>query len=182
MKGRVPYIEPIEHKLGKVKHWTRDAEGFTHSSKELVLKASYIPITSNIERLLQNDPNALEMVHRTQKEWSKTRPTRGTTTRVYADIPDGDLFDDHAMLGASQRGNPNRKGRIRICIVLYYDGLEVAYPLGFARGKHQLGVFLCSIVNLDATVRTSPPYIQLAGIALESDVKRGILRNRSGQA
>ena len=95
-----------------------------------------------------------------------------TTTRVYADIPDGDLFDDHEMLGASQRGNPKWKGRIEICIVLYYDGLEVANPLGFARGKHQLGVFLYSIVNLDATVRTSPPYIQLAGIALESDVKR----------
>ena len=48
----------------------------------------------------------------------------------------------------------------------------MANPLGFARGKHQLGVFLFSLVNLDSTVRTTPGYIQIAGIVLESDVKK----------
>lgn len=172
MKGRVPYIEPVEHVLGKVTYKTTDLEGFTFSSKDLTHKAYYIPISSNIERVCQHDEQALEMVHRTQKEWSKKTPPRGTTKRVYADIPSGNLFGDHERLGDAQRGNPEWNGKIRICIVLYYDGLEVANPLGFARGMHQLGVFLYSIVNLDATVRTSPPYIQLAGIALESDVKR----------
>ena len=172
MMSRTPYIEPVEHILGKVQHTTVDLEGFTYSSKSLTHKAYYIPMSSNLERLAQNDPQALEMLHRTNKEWSATPPPVGTTKRIYIDIPSGDLFHEHEILGDSQRGNPYWNGRIRICIVLYYDGLEVANPLGFARGKHQLGVFLYSIVNLDATVRTSPPYIQLAGIALESDVKR----------
>ena len=48
----------------------------------------------------------------------------------------------------------------------------MANPLGYARGKHQLGVFLFSLVNLDPTVRTTPGYIQIAGIVLESDVKK----------
>lgn len=48
----------------------------------------------------------------------------------------------------------------------------MANPLGFARGKHKLGVFLFSLVNLDASVRTTPGYIQVAGIVLESDVKK----------
>ena len=48
----------------------------------------------------------------------------------------------------------------------------MANPLGFARGKHQLGGFLYSLVNLDATVRTTLGYIQIAGIVLESDVKK----------
>ena len=172
MKSRVPYIEPVEHTLGKVTYKTVDAEGFTYSGKELTHKAYYIPISGSIPRVCQNDPNALEMIHRTQEEWSKNAPPRGTTKRIYLDIPHGDLFQEHEMLGDTQRGNPYWKGRIRIAIVLYYDGLEVANPLGFARGKHQLGVFLYSIINLDPTVRPPPPYIQLAGIALESDSKR----------
>lgn len=59
--------------------------------------------------------------------------------------------------------------------------LQVANPLGVARGKHQLGVFMFSIVNLDANVRTTPGYIQIAGIVLEKDVKRwGPLRTFAG--
>jgi hypothetical protein len=48
----------------------------------------------------------------------------------------------------------------------------VANPLGFARGKHQLGVFLYTLVNLASTVRTTPGYIQVAGIVLETDMKK----------
>ena len=171
-RARVPYIPPVEHILGEQTHRTVDLEGFTHSSKTIKHKAYYIPISENLKRLLQNDPQALEMVHATQKEWSAKMPPKGTEKRIYTDVTSGDLFHDHEMLGDSQRGNPKWNGRIRLCILMYYDGLEVANPLGFARGKHQLGVFLYTIVNLDATVRSSPPYIQLAGIALESDVKR----------
>lgn len=99
----------------------------------------------------------LPISDKSQRRWSAIPPPKGTTQRVYADVDEGDLFKEHEVLGDSQRGNPFWNGRIRICIKLYYDGLEVANPLGFTRGKYQLGVFLYSIVNLNAAVRTSPP-------------------------
>ena len=134
----------------------------------------------NLERLLQHDPNRPKRasdgpLHEADKRWSAAPPKKGTTQRNYADVEHGDLFKEHGMLGDSQRGDLFWNGRIRIYIILYYDGLEVANPLGFARGKYQLELFLYSIVNLDSSVRTSPPsfiYIQLACIAFESDVKR----------
>ena len=169
--NKVPYIEPVQHVFGKSMAHTTDAEGFTYSKKEVVHRGYYMPMTGVIERLLQADPHALEMVLRTQHEWFAKPPKRGASKKIYVDVPDGLLFDEHPELGRSQRGKA-QNGRIKLCLIMYYDGLEVCNPLGFARGKHQLGVFLYSIVNLDPTVRTTPGYIQIAGIVLESDVKK----------
>lgn len=193
--SRVPYLEPVEHIFGKVLSHTSDAEGFTYSKKLVTHRAFYMPMSQVIERLLQQDPRALEMVLRTQKTWFEKRPPKGASETIYMDITDGQVFRDHPQLGDIQRGKP-LGGRIRLGIIMYYDGLEVtsgpppprartpalmlmcvnclqvANPLGFARGKHQLGVFMFALVNLEATVRTTPGYIQIAGIVLESDVKK----------
>ena len=125
LRDRVPFLEPVEHILGRERQSTIDAEGFTHSTKVVEHKAYYVPMSKALMRLLQYDPVARENVLRTQEEWAQSKPARGTERRVYADICDGDLFREHPELGDAQRGM-DQGGRIRTCIILYYDGLEVS--------------------------------------------------------
>ena len=51
-------------------------------------------------------------------------PKGGTSKKVYVDVPDSVLFDEHPELGNSQRGKP-QGGRVKLCFIMYYDGLEV---------------------------------------------------------
>lgn len=100
------------------------ARGGRYSCKEKIHKGYYIPMTKVIERLLQCDARALEMVIETQKRWFAKPPASGTSQKIYVDIPDGLNWEEHPELGAAQRGKA-QGGRIKIAIIMYYDGLEV---------------------------------------------------------
>ena len=132
MERIYPYIEPVEHVFGYDEVHTTDAEGFTHSKKKVKSSGWYIPMARALERLLQEDPRALEMVLRTQAEWAAMPPTAGTSKHVYADVTDGWLFKEHPELGDAQRGQP-QNGRVRLAICMYYDGLEVCRTPARAR-------------------------------------------------
>ena len=120
----VQYIEPVEHVFDTSVARTVDAEGFTYSEKMVKHRGYYIPMSATLERLLQLDPHALEMVLASQRAWFAAPPPKGTTQKVYIDIPDGILFEEHPELGRSQRGKA-QGGRLKLCLVLYYDGIEV---------------------------------------------------------
>lgn len=120
----VRYIEPVEHVFGTSMAHTTDAEGFTYTKKEVVHKGYYMPMGGVIERLLQYDPQAFEMVETTQRKWFCELPACGTSKKVYVDVPDSVLFEEHPELGNSQRGKP-QGGRVKLCFIMYYDGLEV---------------------------------------------------------
>lgn len=124
IKDHCQYIEPVEHVFGKSLAHTTDAEGFTYSKKMVTHKGYYIPMTRTIERLFQLDSRAWEMVLASQRKWFASQPQKGTAQKVYVDVDDGLLFDEHPELGAAQRGKA-ANGKIRLCIIMYYDGLEV---------------------------------------------------------
>ena len=83
-----------------------------------------MPMARITERLLQEDPRAWEMTLLAQRKWFTHPPKKGTSQKIYFDVDDGDLFDEHPELGAAQRGKA-ADGKIRFCIIMYYDGLEV---------------------------------------------------------
>lgn len=96
---------------------------------------------------------------------------------VIADVEDGENFLSHPRLGR-QSGD---LGMTKVAITLYYDDIEVANPLGFAAGKHALGCIYIVINNLDPSIRTAMPYIQVATLATVTNIKRyGMLRIISG--
>ena len=123
LTDHVQYIEPVEHVFGELPAHTTDAEGFTYSAKKVKHSGFYVPMTRVIERLLQLDPAALEMVMVTQRKWFSERPPKGTSQKVYVDIDCAKLFEEHPELGRAQWGQP-QGGRVKICIVMYYDGIE----------------------------------------------------------
>lgn len=127
LKGGCQFIEPVEHIFGTSLAHTTDAEGFTYSKKKVTHRGHYIPMARTIERLLQEDPRAMEMVLASQRKWFMTPPRKGTAQKIYLDVDDGLLFDEHPELGAAQRGT-GANGKIRLCIIMYYDGLEVGCP------------------------------------------------------
>ena len=129
-----------------------------------------IPVKDTLARLLQNDSRAWEQVKATQEEWSRNPPARGTKATVIADITDGSVFRDHPEFGQNARlgkaGEP-----FQLAIGLYYDGIETANPLGYARGKHSIGCIYMSLINLDKSIRMSRPYIMPVTIVLEQDMR-----------
>ena len=120
---------------------------------------------------MQEDPRAWEQIQRTQEEWSRNPPAKGTSATVIADITDGSVFRDHPEFGQNLRlgkeGEPFQLG-----IGLYYDGVETANVLGYARGKHSIGCIYICLINLDKAIRMSRPYIMPVTIVLESDMRR----------
>jgi hypothetical protein len=127
LKDTCEYIDPIEHVFGRSLAHTTDAEGFTYSKKTVTHRGYYMPMARITERLLQEDPRAWEMTLLAQRKWFTHPPKKGTSQKIYFDVDDGDLFDEHPELGAAQRGKA-ADGKIRLCIIMYYDGLEVPPP------------------------------------------------------
>ena len=115
---KYPYIEPVEHVFGYDQVHTTDAEGFTYSKKDVKCSGWYMPMGRVVERLLQEDPRALEMVMRTQAEWAAEAPPHGTSKRVYIDVTHGDLFKEHPELGDAQRGKAQHG--LRLCFILRF--------------------------------------------------------------
>jgi len=120
---------------------------------------------------MQHDPRAWEQVQATQDEWSRNPPAKGTRVTIIADITDGSVFRDHPEFGQNPRlGKPGQP--FQLAIGLYYDGVETANPLGFARGKHSIGCIYICLVNLSKSIRMSRPYIMPVTIVLEQDMRR----------
>lgn len=55
--------------------------------------------------------------------------------------------------------------RLSGCLLLYYDEVEVCNPLGTARGKHKIGAFYYSILNLPSRLRASRSGVQIFALA-----------------
>lgn len=85
---------------------------------------------------LRYDKRAWSQVKASQQRWRENPPTSGSSELVIMDITDGSVFKEHPELGKAMAGKePSEDEPIRLAIGLYYDGVETANPLGFARGR-----------------------------------------------
>ena len=83
---------------------------------------------------------------------------------VYRDYHDGSFVKNHPILSDPRA----------LAIVLYYDELEVANPLGSFAKKHKLGMFYWSLANIYPKFRSSKRAIQLYAIATHEDIDDNI--------
>ena len=101
------------------------------------------------------------------QSWARRKHSPGDKKYVYVDLPDGARFRDHPELGA----NADRSdGALRLAFILYYDELEVVNPLGAFHGKHKLGLFYWTLVNVAQESRMAFKNMHLMTVALQSDI------------
>ena len=131
-----------------------------------------IPIDERLQWWLQNDRKAWDHVQRAQQAWQQAPPHPGTSETVYMDITCGSVVRGHPELGDDARRACAAKGGdniIRLKLILYYDEVEVCNPLGYAAGKHKLGLFYFALVDLPPNLRMALHNIQLATVCLDKD-------------
>mmetsp|Transcript_2699 Transcript_2699/g.9047 ORF Transcript_2699/g.9047 Transcript_2699/m.9047 type:complete len:112 (-) Transcript_2699:541-876(-) len=66
---------------------------------------------------------------------------------------DGSVARNHPHLFLFRKAMPEEADDVRVGLLLYYDEVEVCNPLGTARGKHKIGAFYYSILNLNLPSR-----------------------------
>ena len=112
---------------------------------------------------------------------------------INADLCHGAVFEDHPELGidaraaeAARGGTPGSLERpYKIAIALYYDGVNPCNALGPWANIHPIGAFYYSITNLDASIRTAKPYLQLVCMVNDNLLKyyaREIVSGESPQS
>ena len=69
---------------------------------------------------------------------------------------------------ALQAGGDNT---YRLKLILYYDEVEVVNALGYAAGKHKLGLFYWALIDMPPHLRMALHNIQLATICLDKDMQ-----------
>lgn len=91
---------------------------------------------------------------------------------MYVDITCGSVVRGHPELGDDARRRCAAQGgddTIRLKLILYYDEVEICNPLGYAAGKHKLGLFYFALVDLPPNLRMALHNIQLATVCLDKD-------------
>ena len=126
-----------------------------------------ISIKEELEAMVRADPTILEQLRERADEWVREGLSRGSSKKVYVDISDGAIIQNHPELGvAADRSD----GSVRLAFILYDDDLEVVNALGAFHGRHKLGMFYWALVNVDASVRMAFHNLHLATVALVSDI------------
>ena len=182
LRARVPLVDVVYRELGRRTVHSMDADGFKIGPGRVIVDYCYdVPVKSSLARLLQHDPRAWQMVQDTMDTWSRVRPQKRSRMEqhIIADLPDGAAFEDHPELGITARaeelargGTPGSKARpYKIAISLYYDGLNPCNALGPWANIHPIGAFYYSITNLDSSIRTAKPYLQLVTIVNDNLLK-----------
>jgi hypothetical protein len=164
-------IEPLRRVLGWRTLQSVDAEGVAFGPVRRKESFCYdVKVDDTLRRLMQCDSRAAGQIAASAAKWDQTTlpsTTLITPSPVYFDIPDGSAFRNHPELG--DYVHPD--GSMKVCLLLYYDGLGTTNPLGAFAVKHNVGCFYYAIVNLHASIRMALPYIQLVTVAYETDIK-----------
>lgn len=115
-----------------------------------------------------------ELVHRFKEEvlnsselW-KTGELRKAPSDI-SGITHGEYFRKSLL---SAPAVPGEEDDLRVGLLLGYDDLEIANPLGVARGKHKLACFYLAIANLAAPKRFEHENMCLLTLVLEKVLKR----------
>lgn len=112
----------------------------------------YIPIKSSLENLFKFD---------SVFEQYRYRQNYSPSLNVIEDIYDGSLFQNHPIFA---------KDPAAIQLILYQDEINLANPLGSAKGKFKLHNFYYTIANLHPWCRTSTDHMQMVLLCKTVDV------------
>ena len=165
------FTEPVARRLGTHRQSVKDAEGMEHSTKQITDYCFDIPLIPQIQALIEHDPAAWAQIQSSSEEWSQVREA---STDI-SDITDGKIFREHEKLGVNSGSIvcPDLGGnRLKLAFKAYYDEIETANPLGFARGVHSIGCTYVSLINLDKETRNRLEYTFVVTLVLNSSVKR----------
>ena len=77
LKGRVPYVAPIERRLGVHVEKVTDAEGFTCRSRPRVAYCYDMPLAESLGRLFRQDSRAWKHVLDSQSSWRRAAEANG---------------------------------------------------------------------------------------------------------
>ena len=138
------------------------------------------PLEEQLQALIKHDYGAAHQIKESAFRWSAAgaaaAATRdGVTLNKLSDITDGNIFKTHPMLGTTSRPilcTISGGDAIKTAWKAYYDDVEVANPLGVARGVHALGALYVSLINLCPETRNRLEYTFLVTLAKTSVIKK----------
>jgi hypothetical protein len=133
-----------------------------------------IPLISQLQALITYDRSAAAQILGSSEQWSSDAAGTTSTTRSWSDITDGDVFKKHPKLGTASGAAPCKHSvsGVKTAWKIYYDDVEVANPLGVARGIHSIGAIYVSLINLDPATRNRLEYTFVVTLALTSVIKK----------
>ena len=165
-------VTPVRRLLGKHTSVTKDAEGFEHTSHEQMDYCYDIPLSEQMQALIEHDAAAWQQILKSSESWSCTSQN---DAGGIGDITDGKLFREHPKLGTSSGSimcEVLGGKRIKLAFMMYYDEVETANTLGFARGVHKIGCCYVKLLNLCPEMRDRLEYVFPVCLVLNDDMKR----------
>ena len=132
------------------------------------------PLVEQLQALIAYDRSAATQILENSMKWASraSSPPPAHGFRVWSDITDGDVFLNHPKLGTGLDVAGPLPSGVHTGWKMYYDDVEVANPLGIARGVHSIGAIYVSILNLDPATRNRLEYTFLATIALTRVIQK----------
>ena len=165
------YVTPVKRFLGSHQASVKGSDGVDHSSMTISDYCWDLPLVEQLNALIQHEPERWREIQEASARWSEIRESEHFPIE---DVEHGTFFLDHEMLGAKSGPlfDSSSKPVTKLAFKGYFDEIESCNALGFAAGKHKLGCFYVSIVNLPPNVRNRLAYTFVVSICLNSDIKR----------
>lgn len=149
-------IVPQKQVIYKDVNWVKKKDSL-YDIDETERYAYIIPFWDNLKALINNDEVRFHIENPKQH-----------VNDVYRTVLDGSFYRNNEFFAK----NPNA-----LAIILYYDDLGVANPLGVNSKAQKLSMFYWSLANIDPQVRSTESSIQLLAIVkTEWLKKKGALR------
>ena len=165
-------VTPVQRRLGTHKSVIKNAEGVEQSSREHTDYCYDIPLSEQLQALIEHDAAAWQQIVQSSESWSRTSQD---DAGVIGDICDGLLFREHPKLGSSSGSimcEVLGGKRLKLAFMMYYDEVETCNTLGFARGVHKIGCCYVKLLNLCPEMRDRLEYIFPVCLVLNEDMKR----------
>jgi hypothetical protein len=170
-------IKPVKRELG-VRNKVVDGQ-----STAIVDFCWDLPADKTISRLFRKAPNALAQVLAFQKQMHLRAHQTEPEVICYVDVHHGSVYRDHEVLGdAARRANPTHQWAhgawrmmsvpLTLSCIAYYDDVEPANSLGYAKVIHKLGCFYLMLIDLEPSTRNKLQFILPFTLANAKDVGR----------
>ncbi|KAJ8018461.1 hypothetical protein HOLleu_43537 [Holothuria leucospilota] len=152
IESNLKYVKPQERALGHRYDQVIDKNTCTLRQKLVTETFQYIPVIDSLQFILNGETQNLiqaEMVNEVR-----------SGIRSYTD---GNQYKRHGLF----QEHPHA-----LRIVLYYDEIELANPIGSKRIVHKLGMFYYSIQNLPVRMNSSTKSVYLLAVCHALDIKK----------